>query len=68
MHSQGSIHRVTRSPRPRSGSYRDPHLSDQWLSEAEWRARHAPLWPRDARKIIHRLIQEVRDLNEEAGR
>lgn len=59
---------TTRAPKPRDDSYRDPHLSDQWLREAEWRAKHSAFWPRDARKIIHRLIQEVRDLNEETGR
>lgn len=47
--------------RPRT-SYRDPDLADLWLREAEHKARHNLSLP-DARKIILRLIQEVRKLN-----
>ncbi|MGP5043519.1 hypothetical protein ACTXJR_05745 [Glutamicibacter ardleyensis] len=48
-------------------SYRDPDLSDQWLREAEDKARHL-LSRSDARKIILRLIQEVQKLNRLLGR
>lgn len=58
----------TRPPSPRSGSYRDPDLSDKWLSEAEWRAVNTKLWPKDARKIILRLVLEVQRINRETGR
>lgn len=46
-------------------SYRDPDLSDQWLSEAEWRAvrESSRFGSGDARKIILRLVREVRRLN-----
>ncbi len=43
-------------------TYRDPILSDRWLREAEWKATHEILWPRSARKIVLRLIKEVRQL------
>lgn len=52
--------------RPRT-SYRDPDLADLWLREAEHKARHNLTLP-DARKIILRLIQEVRKLNRLLGR
>lgn len=47
-------------------SYRDPDLSKKWLSEAEWRAhndRGVKFMLTDSRKIILRLIEEVRKLN-----
>lgn len=61
---------MTRPPRPRTGSYRDPDLSDRWLAEAEMRAtgRGPLLTGRDAAKIILRLVAEVRRLNRETGR
>lgn len=59
---------MTRAPRPRRQSYRDPDLSDQWLHEAEYRARHELGWPKDARKITLRLIKELRRLNRETQR
>lgn len=46
-------------------SYRDPDLSKKWLSEAEWRAhndRGLKFMLTDSRKIILRLIEEVRKL------
>lgn len=55
----------------RSGSYRDPDLSDRWLNEAEWRAvndftkRYKVV---DSRKTILRLVKEVRRLNKMLGR
>lgn len=59
----------TKSPRKRVGSYRDPHLSDKWLDEAEWRVRNEIFMSsRDMRKIIIRLIQELRNVNKETGR
>lgn len=45
----------------REASYRDPDLSEQWLSEAKWRAERE--FRGDAAKIIIRLIAEVRRLN-----
>lgn len=50
----------------RSNSYRDPDLSNRWLSEAEWRARRE--FRGDSAKIIIRLIKEVRRLNRMLGR
>lgn len=47
-------------------SYRDPDLSKKWLSEAEWRAhndRGLKFMLTDSRKIIVRLVEEVRKLN-----
>lgn len=47
-------------------SYRDPDLSKKWLSEAEWRAhndRGLKFMLSDSRKIIVRLVEEVRKLN-----
>lgn len=47
-------------------SYRDPDLSKKWLSEAEWRAhndRGLKFMLTDSRKIILRLVEEVRKLN-----
>lgn len=60
----------TRAPEPRSGSYRDPDLSDQWLWEAERRAlgRGPRLKGKDAARIILRLVLEVHKINEETGR
>lgn len=54
------------SIRKRESSYRDPDLSDKWLREAEQRAtgRGPRLTGQDAAKIILRLIQEVRRLNQ----
>ncbi len=66
----GSLAWKTRPPRRRSGSYRDPDLSDRWLREARWRAERG--WPnlglRDARRIILRLVTEVERINRETGR
>lgn len=61
---------MTRPPRPRSGSYRDPDLSDRWLREAEARARRRGpyLNHSDACKLVLRLVQEVRRINRETGR
>jgi hypothetical protein len=60
----------TRAPEPRSGSYRDPDLSDQWLWEAEQRALGAGpnLSGADVVGIILRLVDEVRNINEGTGR
>lgn len=47
-------------------SYRDPDLSDKWLSEADWRAendRTRKFRAVDAGRIIKRLTFEVRKLN-----
>lgn len=46
-------------------NYRDPDLSKKWLSEAEWRAhndRGLKFMLTDSRKIILRLVEEVRKL------
>lgn len=63
---------MTIAPKKRSNSYRDPTLSDKWLDEAEWRAKNPLGSPRltstDARKIILRLVEEVRNINKETGR
>lgn len=61
---------MTKPPRKRSGSYRDPDLSDKWLSEAEQRATgHGPrLTGPDATKIILRLVKEIRKINRETDR
>lgn len=59
---------MTRAPRPCRPSYRDPDLSNQWLREAEHRARREPGWPDAARKITLRLIEELRRLNKETQR
>lgn len=61
---------MTKAPAKRDGSYRDPSLSDRWLAEAEARAlgSHPKLNEVDAKKIILRLVQEVRDFNAETGR
>lgn len=60
---------ATIRPKKRSGSYRDPHLSDKWLKEAEWRVKNQPFMSsRDMRKIILRLIKELRDVNKETRR
>ena len=58
----------TRPPRPRTRSYRDPDLSDKWLDEAEWRAKNSPFWAGDSKKIILRLVEELRKVNRETGR
>lgn len=50
----------------RSGSYRDPDLSDQWLDEAQWRAQRE--FRGDAAKIILRLVKEVRTINRRYSR
>lgn len=57
---------MTTAPKRRGGSYRDPTLSDRWLREAELRADRE--FGGDAGKIIRRLVQEVRAINEETGR
>lgn len=58
----------TRPPRKRDRSYRDPDLSDKWIAEAEWRAKNSPFWANDSKKIILRLVEELRKVNRETGR
>lgn len=57
-------------PLPRADSYRDPDLSEKWLDEAWWRAGNdsGKAYLKDSRKIIKRLILEVRRLNKALGR
>lgn len=57
---------MTRPPRKRSGSYRDPDLSDKWLAEAQWRAERE--FHGDSAKIIQRLVNELQRVNRETGR
>ena len=49
-----------------TGSYRDPDLSQQWLREAEWKAKQRGIgalsYASDLRKITLRLIAEVKRL------
>lgn len=62
---------ATTAPRKRSGSYRDPDLSDKWLSEADHRAQwddSRKFQTHDARVIIRRLVAEIRRINKETGR
>lgn len=63
---------MTKAPKKREGSYRDPTLSDRWLAEAKWRAINPHSYPkltqRDAQKLILRLVEEVRNINKETGR
>lgn len=63
---------MTKAPKKREDSYRDPSLSDRWLAEAEWRARNPHgnprLTQRDAQNLILRLVEEVRNINKETGR
>lgn len=59
------------APVPARESYRDPDLSDKWLAEAEWRARHDRTRKyriHDNQLITERLVAEVRRLNEMLGR
>lgn len=52
-------------------SKRDPDLSDKWLGEAEWRALHdqsRKFERTDSRKIILRLVEELRRVNKEYDR
>lgn len=61
----------TTAPRKRTGSYRDPDLSDRWLAEAEHRAINDDsrrFKTSDSRRIIRRLVAEVRRINRETGR
>lgn len=58
----------TRPPVRRAHSYKDPDLSDKWLDEAVWRAQNEHMWPMSARKIILRLVQEIKEINRETGR
>lgn len=61
----------TPPPAPARESYRDPDLSEKWLAEAEWRARHDRTRKyriHDNQLITERLVAEVRRLNEMLGR
>lgn len=62
---------MTKVPKKREGSYRDPTLSDRWLAEAEWRAKNdfsREFKQSASRFIILRLVQEIRNINRETGR
>lgn len=56
----------TPPPVPARESYRDPDLSEKWLKQAEHRATHDDskmFRDHDCRRIIRRLVAEVRRLN-----
>lgn len=62
--------RTTKPPRKRTSSYRDPDLSDKWLREAEYRALNDRTlnYESDSRKMILRLVKELKKVNKETGR